>query len=160
MDRFIWYGTGLSEEERLRIFKLALEELERRFGTWMIPWGEVNRFQRISGEIDASFDDEAPSIPVGFTTARWGHLAAYGMRGKHDVNRIYGTRGNSFVAAVEFGEKVRAKTILAGGQSSDPNSPHFNDQAEMYADGIFKEAAFYREDVEARAEETYKPGKR
>ena len=82
------------------------------------------------------------------------------MRGDHDVNKIYGTRGNSFVAAVEFGDKVRAKTILAGGQSSDPNSPHFDDQAEMYAKGQFKEAAYYREDVEARAEETYKPGKR
>jgi acyl-homoserine-lactone acylase len=160
MDRFHWFGTGLAEGERLRIFKIAMEEMDLRYGTWLIPWGEVNRFQRISGEIDASFDDEAPSTPVGFTTAWWGHMAAYGMRGDHDVNKIYGTRGNSFVAAVEFGDKVRAKTILAGGQSSDPNSPHFDDQAEMYAKGQFKEAAYYREDVEARAEETYKPGKR
>lgn len=159
-DRFHWYGTGLAEAERLRIFKLAMEEMESRYGTWLIAWGEVNRFQRLSGDIDASFDDDAPSIPVGYTTAWWGHLAAYGMRGNHDVNKIYGTRGNSFVAAVEFGDKVRAKTILAGGQSSDPNSPHFDDQAEMYARGEFKEAAYYREDVEARAEETYKPGKR
>ena len=82
------------------------------------------------------------------------------MRGSHDVNKIYGTRGNSFVAAVEFGERLKAKTILAGGQSSDPNSPHFDDQAEMYANGEFKDVAFYREDVEARAEETYKPGQR
>ncbi|WP_424962528.1 penicillin acylase family protein [Ekhidna sp.] len=160
IDRFHWFGTGLAEEERLRIFKIALEDMDSRYGTRLISWGEVNRFQRLSGDIDASFDDEAPSIPVGYTTAWWGHLAAYGMRGNHDVNKIYGTRGNSFVAAVEFGDKVRAKTILAGGQSSDPSSPHFDDQAEMYASGEFKEAAFYREDVEARAEETYKPGKR
>lgn len=153
-------GTELPKEERIRIFRLALDEIERSYGTTMIPWGEINRFQRLSGDIDASFDDNAESIPVGFTTAAWGHLAAYGMRGKHDVNKIYGTRGNSFVAAVEFGDKVKAKTILAGGQSSDPNSPHFDDQAEMYANGEFKEAAYYREDVEARAEETYKPGKR
>ena len=118
------------------------------------------RKQRLSGDLDASFDDSKPSIPVGLTTARWGHLAAYGMRGQHNVKKIYGTRGNSFVAAMEFGEKVRAKTILAGGQSSDPNSPHFNDQAEMYANGEFKEVAFYRQDVESRAEETYQPGKR
>ncbi|WP_420576486.1 penicillin acylase family protein [Ekhidna sp.] len=160
MERFHWFGTDLPEDERLRIFKIAMEEMDSRYGTWLIPWGEVNRFQRLSGEIDASFDDGAPSIPVGYTTAWWGHLAAYGMRGNHDVNKIYGTRGNSFVAAVEFGDKVKAKTILAGGQSSDPNSPHFDDQAEMYANGQFKEAAYYREDVEARAEETYKPGKR
>ncbi|MEQ9306038.1 MAG: penicillin acylase family protein, partial [Marinoscillum sp.] len=160
INRFHWFGTDLAEEERLRIFKIAMEEMDGRYGAWMIPWGEVNRFQRISGAIDASFDDEAPSIPVGFTTAWWGHLAAYGMRGEHDVNKIYGTRGNSFVAAVEFGDKVKAKTILAGGQSSDPNSPHFDDQAQMYANGEFKAAAYYREDVETRAEETYKPGKR
>ena len=160
INRFHWFGTDLAEAERLRIFKLAMKEMESRYGTWMIAWGEVNRFQRLSGDINASFDDNAPSIPVGYTTAWWGHLAAYGMRGQHDVNKIYGTRGNSFVAAVEFGDKVKAKTILAGGQSSDPNSPHFNDQAEMYAKGEFKDAAYYREDVEARAEETYQPGKR
>ncbi|MEQ9466769.1 MAG: acylase [Ekhidna sp.] len=160
IDRFHYFGTNLPEAERLRIFKIAMDEMDQRYGTWIIPWGEINRFQRLSGAIDASFDDSAPSIPVGYTTAWWGHLAAYGMRGQHEVNKIYGTRGNSFVAAVEFGDKVKAKTILAGGQSSDPNSPHFDDQAEMYARGEFKEAAFYREDIEARAEERYKPGKR
>lgn len=159
-DRFEYFGTEMPLGSRLEAFQLAIEEMVKRYGTSIIPWGEINRFQRISGAIDASFDDDAPSIPVGFTTARWGHLAAYGMRGSHNVNKIYGTRGNSFVAAVEFGEKVRAKTILAGGQSSDPNSPHFDDQAQMYADGQFKEAAFYREDVEERAEETYRPGMR
>ena len=160
MDRFNYFGTDLPEADRLRIFKLAMEEMEKRYGRAIIEWGEINRFQRISGDIDASFDDNAPSFPVGLTTARWGHLAAYGMRGRHDVNKIYGTRGNSFVAAVEFGDKLTAKTLLAGGQSSDPNSPHFDDQAEMYANGEFKDIAYYREDVEARAEETYKPGKR
>lgn len=160
LDRFDYFGTGLPEEKRLEIFELTLSQLEEDFGAWNIPWGEVNRFQRLSGAIDASFDDEAPSFPVGLTTARWGHLAAYGMRGNHDVKKIYGTRGNSFVAAVEFGERLNAKTILAGGQSSDPSSPHFNDQAEMYANGQFKEVAFYREEVEARAEEIYQPGKR
>jgi len=69
-----------------------------------------------------------------------------------------GTRGNSFVAAVEFGDKVSAKTMLAGGQSGDPSSPYFNDQAQRYADMKFKDAAYYREDVLARATSTYHPG--
>jgi acyl-homoserine-lactone acylase len=64
------------------------------------------------------------------------------------------------VAVVEFGEKVKAKSMLAGGQSSDPNSPHFYDQAQRYADANFKEVAFYREDVEKRMQEKYVPGKR
>lgn len=160
LDRFHYFGTRLPEKDRLDIFQLTLDQLEEDFGTWNIPWGDVNRFQRLSGDIEASFNDESLSFPVGLTTARWGHLAAYGMRGKHDVKKIYGTRGNSFVAAVEFGDKVIAKTILAGGQSSDPDSPHFDDQAEMYANGQFKDVAYYREDVEARAEEKYNPGKR
>ena len=159
MERMDYAGTNLPAAERLIAFKMALEEMDKRYGTWIIPWGEISRFQRLSGDIDASFDDTQESIPVAFTTARWGHLAAYGMRGNHNVNKIYGTRGNSFVAAVEFGDKLKAKTILAGGQSSDPNSPHFDDQAQMYADAEFKDVAYYREDVEARAERTYKPGK-
>lgn len=160
MEQFDYFGTGLPEQERLRIFGLALEELERRMGTTDIAWGEVNRFQRVDGAIDLQFDDEQPSIPVGMTTARWGALAAYGMRSSQPTNKIYGTRGNSFVAAVEFGDRLKAKTILAGGQSGDPNSPHFYDQAEMYSRGQFKEIAYYQADVEASAEETYKPGKR
>ncbi len=160
MDRFHYFGIELPVAERLDIFIKAITEIEDRMGSWNTPWGEVNRFQRVDGAIDLQFDDEAPSIPVGLTTGRWGALAAYGMRSSQDTDKIYGTRGNSFVAVVEFGDQVKAKTILAGGQSSDPNSPHFYDQAEMYANQQFKEVAYYREDVEARAEETYVPGKR
>jgi acyl-homoserine lactone acylase PvdQ len=158
MDRFDYYGTGLGEEERLDQFASAVLKIQEDFGRWDTPWGEINRFQRMNGDIDMTFDDSAESIPVGMTTATWGALAAYGMRGKHDVKRIYGTRGNSFVAVVEFGEKVKAKTMLAGGQSGDPNSPHFYDQAQRYADIQFKDAAYYREDVDKRAKRKYKPG--
>lgn len=160
MERFHYFGTGLPAAERLDIFSKAVADIEERMGSWNTPWGEVNRFQRVNGSIDLQFDDDAPSIPVGMTTGRWGALAAYGMRSTQETDKIYGTRGNSFVAVVEFGEKVKAKTILAGGQSSDPGSPHFYDQAEKYANMEFKDVAYYREDVEARAEETYTPGKR
>ncbi len=158
MERFHYYGTGLEEEKRLEILRTVVEQLEADFGTWNMPWGEVNRFQRIDGTIDATFDDASPSIPVGLTTGTWGVLAAYGMRGRHDTKKIYGTRGNSFVAVVEFGEKVKAKTVLAGGQSGDPESPHFDDQVAIYLNGNWKIAAYYRQDVEARAERTYHPG--
>lgn len=121
--------------------------------------GEVNRFQRLNGNISPSFDDDQPSLPVGFTSGRWGALASYGAR-TYDTKKIYGTSGNSFVAVVEFGDSVKAKSILAGGQSGDPDSPHFFDQAEPYINANFKDVAYYREDVEARAEETYKPGQR
>ncbi|MGB5274627.1 MAG: penicillin acylase family protein, partial [Flavobacteriaceae bacterium] len=107
-----------------------------------------------------AFDVGRPSIPIGFASGRWGALAAYGARYDNNTKKIYGTRGNSFVAVVEFGDKVRAKSILAGGQSGDPESPHFDDQAQRYANVEFKEVAYYKEDVLKRPHETYRPGKR
>jgi acyl-homoserine lactone acylase PvdQ len=64
------------------------------------------------------------------------------------------------VAVVEFGDKVKAKSLLAGGQSGDPKSPHFYDQSQRYAQGQFKDVAFYKKDVLKRAVERYQPGKR
>lgn len=159
-ERFHWYGTGLPMTKRVEIFEKAFDQIVADFGTWETPWGEYNRFQRLSGDMDLKYDDNEPSIPVGMTTARWGALAAFGARSGEDTKRIYGYRGNSFVGMVEFGDRVKAKTMLAGGQSGDPSSPHFYDQAQRYVDINFKDVAFYKEDVEARAVEVYNPKKR
>lgn len=142
------------------IFIETLEQMNTDFGTWNTPWGEINRFQRLSGAIAAGFDDSKPYIPIGLASGNWGALAAYGARATENTKRLYGYRGNSFVAVVEFGEKVRAKSILAGGQQADPTSPHFFDQAQRYADAQFKEVPFYREDVEKRKVRSYHPGEK
>lgn len=152
------FATEATYAKRLELFSKAVAKLESDFGTWNTPWGEINRFQRLSGDINHVFDDSQPSLPVGMASGLWGALAAYGQRGNVTTKRIYGTRGNSFVAAVEFGDKVRAKSLLAGGQSGDPTSPHFYDQAERYANHQFKDVPYYREDVEARAVRHYHPG--
>lgn len=143
-----------------QVFQQTLTQMEADFGSWNIPWGEINRFQRLSGAIDADFDDHKPYVPIGLASGNWGALAAFGARATENTKRLYGYRGNSFVAVVEFGEKVRAKSVLAGGQQADPNSPHFFDQGQRYADAQFKEVAFYREDVEKRKVTSYQPGKR
>ena len=159
MEKINYFGTRSPIDERVRIFTETVAKLESDFGQWNIPWSEINRYQRLNGDINQAFNDDAPSLPVGnMASSYWGALAAFGKRGKQEARRIFGTRGNSFVAVVEFGEKVRAKTLLAGGQSGDPESPHFDDQAQRYVDGEFKDAAFYREDVERRARRTYNPG--
>lgn len=142
------------------VFEKTIAQMNADFGTWNTPWSEINRFQRLSGDIDLKYDDNAPYVPVGLASGNWGALAAYGARTYEGTKRLYGYRGNSFVAVVEFGDKVKAKTILAGGQSSDPDSPHFFDQAQRYADVNFKDVAFYKEDVEKRVKEKYKPGRR
>lgn len=159
MERVIFWGN--EEGEQLKIFEKTIDQLTLDFGTWKMPWGKVNRYQRLNGDIRQDFDDSKPSIPIGFASGRWGALAAYGARYSSErAKKLYGTRGNSFVAVVEFGEKVKAKTILAGGQSGDPDSPHFDDQIQKYADVKWKEVPYYKEDVLKRAKETYVPGKK
>jgi acyl-homoserine-lactone acylase len=148
----------VSPDEKLAALGRAVERLQRDFGSWRTPWGQINRFQRLTSDIVQPFNDAGASIPVGFTSARWGSLAAYGQRTFNDTKRIYGTRGNSFVAVVEFGQRLRAKAITAGGQSGHAESPHFSDQAQRYASGNLRDVWFYREDVEANGERTYHPG--
>lgn len=158
MQQIDWLGSDSPIAERLQVLRDTTEQLDDAFGSWSAPWGEINRFQRITGDIDHPYSDDAPSLPVGMASSRWGALASFGARSFPGTNRIYGTSGNSFVAVVEFGDRLRAKSLLAGGQSSDPDSPHFDDQAQRYVDIQFKEVAFYREDVERRAVRRYWPG--
>jgi acyl-homoserine lactone acylase PvdQ len=160
LGRFDYMSKTSAMKERLEVFQTALDNLKQDFGSWKTPWGAFNRYQRNDGKIFQEFDDTKPSLPVGMASGSWGALASFGTRFGKNTKRQYGVSGNSFVAVVEFGDKVKAKSMLAGGQSSDPNSPHFDDQAQRYADGKFKDVAYYREDVEKRAEKTYHPGKK
>ena len=149
----------LSGEEKLATFARAMDRLERDFGSWQVPWGEVNRFQRISPAIEGVFDDKAPSIPVGFTSNRWGSLAAFGAAQKPGTRRWYGTSGNSFVAIVEFRKDgVHARAVTAGGESGDPGSPHFDDEAQRYVSGDLREVYFYPAELEGHIERIYRPG--
>jgi acyl-homoserine-lactone acylase len=158
-DVYEYIGTGVPPRERLEALARAVNKLTRDFGTWRTPWGEINRFQRLTGDLAQPYDDAKPSLAVPFASATWGSLASFGQRGAGGATkRIYGDYGNSFVAAVEFGPKVRAKSVLAGGVSGDPASPYFMNQAEAYAAGRFKDVAFYRADVEKAAVRRYSPG--
>jgi len=159
LGRFEYMSVLSTPKERLEIFELSLQKLTADFGSWKTPWGEFNRYQRNDGKITQDFNDNKTSIPVGMASGTWGALASFGTRFGKDTKRQYGTSGNSFVAVVEFGDKVTAKTMLAGGQSGNLDSPHFDDQAQRYADGNFKDVAYYKEDVLKRAKKTYHPGK-
>ena len=153
-----YMASDATPQQRLQSLQRASDKLAADFGKWQTPWGEINRFQRVSGDVVQPFDDSKPSIPVPFASSAWGSLAAFGMSTPAKTKRIYGDRGNSFVAVVEFGPRLKAKSVLAGGESGDPASPHFADQAEMYARGEFKDVLFYKEDVEKNLERKYHPG--
>ena len=136
----------------------ASERLTADFGTWKTPWGDINRFQRLNDDISPTFSDAGSSIPVGFTSSFWGSLASFGARPYPGTKKWYGTSGNSFVAVVEFGEKVRARAVTAGGESGHPSSPHFNDEAERYSTGNLREVYFYPSQLKGHTDREYHPG--
>lgn len=152
------YAQQATVAQHLESLVAASTRLEEDFGSWRTPWGEINRFQRLTGDIVQPFDDDEPSTPVGFTSGRWGSLASFGTRTPPGEVRRYGRSGNSFVAVVEFGDRVRAMAVTAGGESGDPESPHFDDQIQLYADGELRPVYYYPEEIEANAQRTYNPG--
>ena len=151
--------TEPAPEQLVANLAAASDKLTADFGTWKTPWGDINRFQRNDANIVQVFDDAKPSIPVGFSSATWGSLASFGARTYPGTKKMYGTSGNSFVAVVEFGkDSVRARAVTAGGESGDPKSKHFNDQAERYATGNLRPVYFYPNQLVGHTERTYKPG--
>jgi acyl-homoserine-lactone acylase len=150
----------------LKALTAASDRLTADFGSWQTPWGEINRFQRLTGDIVQRFDDAKPSTPVGFTSTAWGSLAAFEARpytaqetGRATgTKKWYGTGGNSFVAVVEFGDKIHARAVTAGGESGHPDSRHFNDEAERYSIGNLREVYFYRDQLKGHTAREYHPG--
>jgi acyl-homoserine-lactone acylase len=146
-------------EQKLQVFDEAVADLQRDFGRWNVPWGELNRAQRISADIDnPTFSDSAPSIAVPFADANFGSLASIRSRPKPGAKRWYGDYGNSFVAVVEFGPRVQARAVTAGGESGHPDSKHFNDEAQRYASGALREVYFWPDQLKAHTEREYRPG--
>jgi acyl-homoserine-lactone acylase len=151
--------NGATTTERMDALIEASRLLTRQFGTWKTPWGEINRFQRNDSSIVQKFDDNKPSLPVPFTSARWGSLASFGARPYPGTKRWYGTSGNSFVAAVEFGDSVTARAVTAGGESGHPSSPHFKDEVERYASGNLRPVYYYPNQLKGHTERVYHPGR-
>jgi acyl-homoserine-lactone acylase len=159
VSAYTYMETKASPQQRLESLAAASDKLAADFGKWNTAWGDINRFQRLTGDIVQPFDDKAPSIPVAFTSARWGSLASFGAKPYPTTKKWYGTSGNSFIASVEFApDGVKAKAVSAGGESGDPKSPHFNDQAERYATGGLREVYFYPKQLDGHTKRQYHPG--
>jgi acyl-homoserine-lactone acylase len=158
VNPYEYIATRATPAEKLQALAEASDRLTQDFGTWKVRWGDINRFQRVDDEIVQHFDDAKPSIPVPFASAQWGSLASFGAKRYPDTRKYYGSSGNSFVAVVEFGDRVRARAITAGGESGHPASKHFNDQAGRYASGDFREVYFYPDQLVGHTERRYHPG--
>jgi acyl-homoserine-lactone acylase len=155
MDRL---ARDTTAAQKLQALDTAVARLRKDFGWGQVPWGDINSFQRISPSITPTFNDALPSIPVPFADAKYGSLASLEMRVPQTTKRRYGTYGNSFVAVVEFGKRVRARAVTAGGESSNPSSKHFSDQAERYASGNLRDVYFYPDQLSGHTERRYRPG--
>ena len=155
------FSRKFSEVDSIAVQLLqdAVNDLVSTYGTTFIAWGDINRLQRIhtSGSLE-KFDDSKPSIPVMAVPGLLGSLFAFNTRTDPGQKKLYGISGNTYVAIVEFGNKIKARSIHYFGQSADPSSPHFFDQAHLYAAGKFKDAWFYKQDVLKHAERVYHPG--
>ncbi len=151
------YAKTGSKSEMVQALREVLADLKKDFGTWKVAWGELNRFQRISNGDALQMDDSKSSFAVPFTSSAWGQLPSYTSRSIQGSKKWYGVNGNSFIAAVEFGPKIKAYSLLAGGENGNPNSPHFFDQGQRYAEGKFKDIYFYKSDVLKHAVSSYHP---
>ena len=147
-----------TDGQKLAALQAASAKLIADFGTWRTPWGEINRFQRRTDDLVQQYSDAAPSLPVAFTSSQWGSLASISGRKTPDLKRRYGDNGNSFVAVIEFGPRLRAVAVTAGGESGDPASKHFDDEAVRYATGALREVYFYPDQLKGHTERTYHPG--
>ncbi|MGE5142204.1 MAG: penicillin acylase family protein [Acidobacteriota bacterium] len=159
MSPITYAAERATPDELLGALAAASDSLRADFGAWRTPWGDINRFQRLDDSIASHFDDAQPSIPVPFTSAIWGSLASFGARPYPNTKKWYGSYGNSFVAVVEFGDSVRARAVTAGGESGQPGSPHFSDEAERYATGDLRDVYFYRSQLKGHTERAYHPGR-
>jgi acyl-homoserine-lactone acylase len=151
-------APSLAPDAALQALARASDKLTADFGTWRTPWGQINRYQRLTGDIVQKFDDTKPSTAVGFTSSTFGSLAAFGAKAYPGTKKWYGAKGNSFVAVVEFGDKVRARAVTAGGESGHPQSRHFSDQVDRYSTGNLRDVYFYPEELKGHTERTYHPG--
>jgi acyl-homoserine lactone acylase PvdQ len=154
------YLETAPERELINTFAKTIQDLKARFGTWNVAWGEINRYQRLSGDFDLRYDDRKKSIPVAFASSAYGMLPSFVSQPFPGTRKRYGYKGNSFICAVEFGKRIQAKTLLTGGESGAPSSRHFSDQSEMYCKGQFKDVLIYKEDVLKHAEKIYHPGQK
>ncbi|MDB4927163.1 penicillin acylase family protein [Mucilaginibacter sp.] len=144
----------MSDKQLLASLSESVKSLQTRYGDWKTQWGDINRYQRPANGV---FDDNAPSIPVGQVSSAFGELPSFVSRTMNTKKR-YGYSGNSFIAVIDFGTKIKARSIITGGQSFDPKSKHFTDQADGYINGKFKDVLFYKDDVLKHAEKSYHPG--
>ena len=124
----------------------AMNDVIRRYGAAEIAWGDVHRVRR--GTVD---------VPVGGCSGALGCFRVLSYEQLPDGKRVANS-GDGWVLAVEFGAtRPRAYSILSYGESADSTSPHYADQAAMFARGMFKPVWWTAAEVRAHTVRVYQP---
>lgn len=126
-----------------------------RWGTIEVPWGSLSRHQRPLPGAAVTLDSARASLAVGAAPGALGSIFTFNSTPNRAIDPRLGVSGNSFVKVVEFTPTPRAFSVLNYGQSGDPGSPHWFDQAALYAARRLKPAWWSREDVAAAAVRVY-----
>jgi len=165
-----WHHAMEGEKETPDVLAAKLEgvlrQLITQFGRWQVPYGEVNRLQRTT-KVGADpwigppkFDLSPSSLPVAGVSGYDGAIFTFNsipfQLGKE--KHRFGVHGATYISVVEFGPKAKAMSVVTFGESGNPASSHYFDQAQLYAKGQFKQSWFTREEVEQNARRKYHPG--
>ncbi|MEO1086713.1 MAG: penicillin acylase family protein, partial [Acidobacteriota bacterium] len=118
----------------------AAAAVESAHGALDVPWGDVYRL-RLGGH-----DLPASGGPGALGIFRVLHFVA-----QDDGVRV-ANRGDAYVSVVEFGDRLRARSILAYGNASQPGSKHIGDQLPLFARGELRPVWRTRSEIEAHLE--------
>jgi len=119
----------------------AVADVEKAHGAADVAWGEVNRLRYGGKDLPGN---GAPGDPFGvFRTA-------YYVPDQDGRTAIAG--GDTYYAIIEFGERVRAKVLLAYGNATQPGSKHIGDQLELFSRKEMRDVWRTRQEIEAHLE--------
>ncbi|HXI21088.1 MAG TPA: penicillin acylase family protein, partial [Gemmatimonadales bacterium] len=137
----------------------ALASLAQDWGTWQVPWGQVNRLERV-GDLTGPlpFADSVSSVAVPGIPGAEGAVFTFYTRSAPGQRRRFGVAGASYVSVVEFGPTVRGLAVHVLGESGDPASPHYFDQAPLYARGELRPSPLTLAEIRPLLERAYRPG--